>query len=48
VLKGLCTLTELKTSWTLRDLYDAHDVLDLQDQLEYKAQKMAQEAGKTK
>ena len=41
-------MTELKTTWTLRDLYDAHDVLDLQDQLEYKAQKMAADARKAK
>lgn len=32
------SLTDLKTSWTLIDLADAHDALDVLEQLEDKAQ----------
>ena len=32
------TLTELKTTWNLEDLADAHDTLDLLELLDAKAQ----------
>lgn len=37
------TLTELKTTWTLLDLADAHDALDLIDQLNHKARTVAEQ-----
>lgn len=40
------TLTELKTSWTLLDLADAHDALDLLDTLENKKALLQQATGK--
>lgn len=37
------TLTELKTTWTLTDLVDAHEALDLLEQLDELAKKQAQQ-----
>lgn len=34
VRSGKGTLTDLKTSWTLHDLFDCHAILDLDDALD--------------
>ena len=37
VLAGLCSLNELRTVYTLDDLYDFHELLDLKQEAEYLA-----------
>jgi hypothetical protein len=38
VLAGLCTLEEIERSWTLDDLMDAHEALDIKAEWEAKIQ----------
>ena len=37
VLAGLCSLHELRTVYTLDDLYDFHELLDLKQEAEFLA-----------
>ena len=35
ILEGITTLEEVNNSWTINDLADAHEVLDIKSEMEY-------------
>ena len=45
-LTGLATLVEIETQWSLCDLADANEALDVKEELEQEAHKRSQARGK--
>jgi hypothetical protein len=46
VIARIATLSEIERDWSLMDLLDAHDALDVREELAREAEKRAREAGK--
>jgi hypothetical protein len=47
-MEGIATLTEILTSWSITDLYDAHEALDLKAEADaYYQKKIIERSKKT-